>query len=664
MIKNIDRLKRALNLLRISKITLNMLGQQLTGRISTNSKGFGFFSNPDLEKEIFIEPGKLGGAFNGDEVKIKVTGENGEGPYGEVVEVISRYRKSYVGAVDAQSKSFFVILDDKKAYADFFIPNRHQNKARHGDKVVVEIIDWEPGARNPVGKIVSVLGKKGEHDAEMKAIVVNSGFDGDFPPEVEAEADRIKKEQGSVKEKDLIGREDLRGVTTLTIDPTTAKDFDDAISLRRISEDMFEVGIHIADVSHYVKFGSKIDKEAFERGFSVYMVDRTIPMLPEVLSNDLCSLNPHEDKFAFSAIVNIRLDGTVIDRRFTKSVIRSDHRFTYEDAQEVINQGHGEYFEELNTLNTIAKSLVEKNRAGGSIEFETDEVKFELDPEGRPIRVVRLDRLDTHKLVEEMMLLANREVAKVMYTAVKEEKADLFLYRVHDVPQIDRVESYAALVRALGHKLPVNEEGTVRSKDMSQFLESLEGTPEEGLLKTAAIRSMSKALYSTHNIGHYGLSFEFYTHFTSPIRRYADLAVHRLLAAYLDEEEIPTREVETYLNMIPHITERENAAVEAERSSIKYKHVEYMTSRIGEEFDGTITGVSEWGIYVEDDETKAEGMIGLRSLDEPFSFDREGYRILGDKTKTVFRLGDRVRFRVVRADLDKKQLDYELVTKL
>lgn len=641
-----------------------MTGQQLTGRISTNSKGFGFFSNEDSEEQIFIEPGKLGHAFNGDEVKVRILGENGEGPYGEVVEVLSRAKKNYVGSVDAQSRAFFVILDDKKSYADFFVPTRYQNNAKNGDKVVVELVEWKKDARNPVGKIVSVLGRKGEHNAEMKAIVVSSGFEGDFPPEVEAEADRIKRDEGKITEKDLQGREDFRDVTTLTIDPLTAKDFDDAISLRKLSGDTFEVGVHIADVSHYVKFGSKIDKEAFERGFSVYMVDRTIPMLPEVLSNDLCSLNPNEDKLAFSAIMDVKLDGTVVNRRFTKTIVCSDRKFSYEEAQETINRRSGEYFEEINTLNTIAKALAKKNRESGSIEFETDEVKFELDPEGRPLKVIRLDRLDTHKLIEELMLLANREVAKVMYKAVKEDKADLFVYRVHDVPQIDKVESYATLVRALGRKLPVNEEGTVRSKDLSQFLASLEGAPEEGLLKTAAVRSMSKALYSTQNIGHYGLAFEFYTHFTSPIRRYADLAVHRLLSAYLEEVEVPTREAELYLNMISHITERENAAVEAERSSIKYKHVEYMRSHIGEVFDGTITGVSEWGIYVEDDETKAEGMISSRSIDEPLSFDREGYRLIGEKTKNTYRLGDRVKFKVLRADLDKKQLDYELVEKL
>lgn len=641
-----------------------MVVQQLTGLISTNSKGFGFFMSPDLEDQVFIEPGKLGCAFNRDEVRVRITGGNDEGPSGEVVEVISRARKNYVGSVDAQSKAFFVVLDDKKSYADFFIPKRYQGEAKHGDKVVVELVEWKEGERNPIGKVVSILGRKGEHNAEMKAIIISSGFEGDFPAEVEAEAKYLKENKGKVTERDVAEREDFRDVTTLTIDPSTAKDFDDAISVRKISSDTYEVGIHIADVSHYVNFGSKIDKEALERGFSVYMVDRTIPMLPEVLSNDLCSLNPNEDKLAFSVVVDIKLDGTVTKRRFTKTAVRSDRRFSYEEAQKILNQGAGEYYDEINTLNTIAKSLAEKNREGGSIEFETDEVKFELDSEGRPIKVIRLERLDTHKLIEEMMLLANREVATVMSKAVKEDKADLFIYRVHDVPQVDKIEGYAALVRALGRNLPINEEGTVRSKDLSQFLASLDGSPEEGLLKTAAIRSMSKALYSTQNVGHYGLAFDFYTHFTSPIRRYADLAVHRLLFAYLKEEEVPTREAELYLDMILHIAEREAAAVEAERSSVKYKHVEYMQAHIGDVFEGTITGVSEWGVYVEDEETKAEGMVSIRSLKETFSFDREGYRLIGDESKITYRLGDKVKFKVIRADLDKKQLDYEMVSKI
>ncbi|MEX0909702.1 MAG: ribonuclease R [Candidatus Paceibacterota bacterium] len=635
--------------------------ENLTGNIHTNTKGFGFFRSTELENDIFIGPNDLNHALNGDTVTIKVTGKTDEGPFGVVTQVVERARKKYVGAIDSQSSATFVILDDKKSYVDFYIPNNETKNAQHNDKVVVELIEWKKDSKNPTGKIVEVLGKKGQNDAEMRAIVIEGGFEGEFPPEVESEARRIKEERGKITDKNLAEREDLREVTTLTIDPVTAKDFDDAISIRKINETTFEVGIHIADVSHFVDFGSTLDKEAYERGFSVYLVDRTIPMLPEILSNDLCSLNPHEDKHAFSAIATLNQSGDVLERRFTKSIIHSNKRFSYESAQEILNQGSGEFFDELNALNQLAKKLVKKNREAGSIEFETDEVTFELDNQGRPIRVVRKERLDTHKLVEEFMLLANREVAKKMSEAVGKDEALLSLYRVHDVPPVDRVESYSTLVRALGYKLPLTEEGSVMSKDLGVFLATLDGKAEESLLKTAAIRSMSKAVYSTKNIGHYGLAFEFYTHFTSPIRRYADLVIHRLLYKVLRDEKISTKEADFYFDMIPHITERESAAVDAERTSVKYKHVEFMLGHVGEIFEGTVTGVSEWGIYVEDKETKAEGMVSLRSLDDHFVFERESYRIVGEKSKKIYRLGDTVTFKVVRADLDKKQLDYELV---
>lgn len=638
-----------------------MKGSFLDGHISTNSKGFGFFKSPELETDIFIGPNDLNKALNGDEVQIEILGSTDEGPYGAVRKIKQRARSRYVGTVDRQSNACFVLPDDKKSYADFFIPRNEQKNAEHNDKVVVELIRWDEDSKNPIGKIVEILGKKGENEAEMRSIVVESGFEGDFPPDVEREAQEIKNKRGAITEKDFGERADLRHLTTFTIDPETAKDFDDAISIRTISDDTLEVGVHIADVSHFVEFGSKLDKEAYERAFSVYLVDRTIPMLPEILSNDLCSLNPHEDKHAFSVLITITKDGTVLDKRFTKSIIHSDRRFSYEEAQSIIDAGSGDHYSELTTLNNLAKKLSDKNRIAGSIEFETDEVTFELDSDGRPVKVVRKERLDTHKLVEEFMLLANRQVAERMTEAVNADEIRFSLYRVHDLPPVDRIESYSTLLRALGHTLPLTEEGSVTSKNLGAFLATLDGSPEEDLLKTAAIRSMSKALYSTNNIGHYGLAFEDYTHFTSPIRRYADLVIHRLLYKVIRGEKITNHEADTYIDMIPHITERESAAVDAERTSVKYKHVEYMQRYVGEEFDGTITGVSEWGIYIEENETKAEGMVSLRSLNDIFTFEREAYRIVGAKTKKVYRLGDPVRFKVVRADLDRKQLDYELV---
>ncbi|MDZ7726370.1 MAG: ribonuclease R [Candidatus Campbellbacteria bacterium] len=638
-----------------------MKGKTYRGYITTNSKGFGFFSNEDLEEDIFIQPGKLLMALNGDEVEIKIIDKNESGPLGEVTKVLDRAHSKYVGTVDKSSGRIFVISDDRKAYVDFFVPERFQGEAEDGDKVVVELVDWKDEDKNPIGKIVSVLGKKGENDAEMKSIIISSGFDGDFPPEVEEEAEKISKERGPITEKDVQEREDFRDVTTITIDPASAKDFDDAISFRKLDDDNYEVGVHIADVSHFVDFGSKIDKEAFERGFSVYLVDRTIPMLPEVLSNDLCSLNPGQDKHAFSAIMVLDKKGNIIDHHFSKTLVHSNRRFTYEEAQAAIDGGEDEFSHDLSVLNTIAKELKKKNQEGGAIEFETDEVSFELAPDGTPIKVTRKERLDVHKLVEEYMLLANRMVAKKLSRAVENDEADLAVYRVHDTPQVERVENFAELVRALGYKLPLTEEGTVKSKDLSEFLEKLEGRPEESLLKTAAIRSMAKASYSTDNIGHYGLSFNYYTHFTSPIRRYADLVVHRILNSYLKSGEIPETEAQFYFDMISHITDREQAAVEAERASKKYKHVEYMQNHIGEEFEGTISGVSEWGIYVEEKETMAEGMISTKSLGEDCVYEKEKYRVSCPSLKRVFSLGDSIKFRIKDADLDKKQLNYELV---
>lgn len=638
-----------------------LAGEALVGRISTNSKGFGFFSHPDLEKDIFIGPNDLNRALNGDTVSMRIIGESEQGPFGRVTEILERAKTTYVGVVDRQRENCFVIPDDTKLYIDFFIPRGKEMNAQHDDKVVVNFISWKEGQKNPTGQIVEILGKKGENNAEMRAIVVSSGFDSDFPPEVEEEARTVKNERGAITAADLREREDVRTVATFTIDPANAKDFDDALSVSPREDGTYEVGVHIADVSHFVDFGSRLDREAYKRGFSVYLVDRTIPMLPEILSNDLCSLNPHEDKHAFSAFMILDKNGAVLSSRFTKSVIHSNHRFTYESAQKTLDTKEGAYASELTLLNTLAKKLEEKNKINGSIEFASDEVAFELDELGRPLRVIRKDRLDTHKLVEAFMLLANREVAKKMSRAVQGEKAALSLYRIHDVPPLEKIESYATLVRALGYTLPLSE-GTISSKDFAAFLASLDGKAEEGLLKTAAIRSMSKALYSTENIGHYGLAFEYYTHFTSPIRRYTDLVVHRLLYKVLRDETIHQKEADAYFEMIPHITEREAAAVDAERASVKYKHVEYMISRVGEVFEGVIAGVSEWGIYVEERETKAEGMVGIRSLNDRFTFNRENLCIVGERTRKMYRLGDTVTFRVVRADLDRKQLDYELVS--
>lgn len=635
-------------------------GEKVTGTISTNAKGFGFVKT-DREPDIYISPDNINRAMHGDTVETEVLSP--EDNAGRIVKVIERRSKSkFACTLQAHKDSAFCIPDDKKLSTDFFVPRDKRNNAEDGDKVLIRFLDWREQDKNPTGEVVDILGKSGEHNAEMKAIVLEGGFENDFPPEVLEEAQKIESEKSEITDQEISKRVDLRNVPTFTIDPKSAKDFDDALSIREKEDGVYEVGVHIADVSHFVTYRSPIDKEAYERGFSVYLVDRTIPMLPEELSNDLCSLKPDVDRLAFSVLLSLDSEGKVSDRRFEKTVIHSNRRYTYEEAQQELDSGEGDNPKELSLLNSIAHNLTKTKRAGGAIEFEQDEVEFELDENGVPIKVVAKERLEVHKLIEEFMLLANREVARFM--SARQSKRDLengFVYRIHDEPDPEKLENLKNLLKALGYKLPVTEDGEISQQELNTLFEALEGKPEEGLVKTAAIRSMSKALYSMNNIGHFGLAFEYYTHFTSPIRRYPDLVVHRLLEYEKNKARIPEAELKFYNDMIPHITDREQAAIEAERSSIKYKQVEFFQTLVGKTFEGTITGVTDWGIYVQENETKAEGLIHIKKLgDDYFTYDKEGYRLVGESTKTTYRLGDTVTFRVAGADLDKRQLEFEL----
>jgi ribonuclease R len=625
------------------------------GTIRVTGKGVGYFPIPNSDEDFEIPPEQINTALNRDTVRVEDLRRTS--PYGRkqarVAEIIERRKTEFVGTFD----NGYLIPDDKRMYRDIFLGEA--KGVKNGDKIQVKLTEWKDPAKSPKGELLRVIGRSGEHDTEMLGIVYESGFEVDFPPEVEAEAEAWKAKWE--KEDHLAGgRKDFRSTTTFTIDPADAKDFDDAISIQKLESGDYEIGIHIADVSHFVTPGTALDKEAVKRGTSIYLVDRTIPMLPEVLSNDLCSLNPNEDKYAFSAVFVMDKEGIVKECWFGKTLINSDKRFTYEEAQEVLDQKAGPFYEELQTLNDIAKKLRAVKFAKGAIDFETDEVKFVLDEEGKPIKVYKKERKDTHKLVEDFMLLANREVATYMHARTENTRA-AFVYRIHDAPDREKIVNLATFVKALGFELK-NKHGETTAEDISRMLKSVTGTPAEALVKTAAVRAMSKAVYSTTNIGHFGLAFEYYTHFTSPIRRYPDLMVHRLLQRYIDKGSIEQDELAKYQRLCDESSEREMEAAEAERSSIKYKQVEYMAERVGQEFDATVSGVSEWGVYVEEVNTKAEGMVKLRDMkDDFYELDEKTYSIVAKSGKKRYQLGDKVRVKLVAADPENKKLDFTFI---
>ena len=636
------------------------MNDELVGVIKVTGKGVGYFALPDKEVDLEVQTEAINTALNGDTVRLKLLDKELYGrKQAEVVEIVKRKKMHFVGTFEDDSGKFFVIPDDKRMYRDLFINTDSAMGAKHGDKVVSEIVEWSEPSKNPIGKVIKIIGRAGEHNAEMVGIVYESGFEIDFPTEVEKEAKEWKERW--TKEDHLKDRKDFRDTTTFTIDPADAKDFDDAISIKKISDSEYEIGVHIADVSHFVQPKTALDDEAVKRGTSIYLVDRTIPMLPEILSNDLCSLNPNEDKYAFGAVFVMNTNGEVKDRWFGRTLINSDKRFTYEEAQDILDKKSGIFYEELNTLNQIAYKLREEKFKNGAIEFESDEVKFELDSTGRPVKVFRKVRKDTHKLVEDYMLLANREVARYMHTMTNGSTKAAVVYRIHDAPDREKIINLATFVKALGFNLK-HEGGETTAEDISKMLRSVDGSPAEALIKTASIRSMSKAIYSTSNIGHFGLAFEYYTHFTSPIRRYPDLMVHRLLQRYLTQGKIEADEVAKYQKLSDASSERELEAAEAERSSIKYKQVEYMSDKVGQEFDAIVSGVSEWGVYVEETTAKADGMVRLKEMtDDFYELNEKLYAVVGQKTGKKYSLGDKVRVKLLDANLDKKILDFKFV---
>jgi ribonuclease R len=650
------------------------------GPITVTRTGKGFFSIDPEKDDLFIQEDDLGGAFPGDIVKVEEsgpmtdqrTGQRRE--TGKVLEIITRSRTTFVGKlirgdeIGQNAAEVYLIPDWKKMYTPFLVRGE---SLPFGQKVLVRFTNWSAGEKFPQAVLEEIIGPAGAHETEMRALALGSGFRSDFPPGVVGEAEELEKDGMNQLSKEATAavasgaRKDFRGTTTFTIDPFDAKDFDDALSVKKLDDGTTEVGVHIADVSFYVRPGTAIDDEARARATSVYLVDRTIPMLPEVLSTNLCSLNPNEDRLSVSAVFVLNDKAEIVRKWFGETVIHSDKRFTYENAQQILDDGAGEFLEELSTLERLANLIRARRVAKGAIAFDTPEVKIRLNEEGKPIGVDLKERRATNLLIEDFMLLANEHVAEYLTEQMK--KANLketSIFRIHDQPDADRIANLAEFLKVLGYHLETHG-GHVEGKDINELLSSVVGKPEEYLIKVAALRSMSKAIYSTKNIGHFGLAFDFYTHFTSPIRRYPDLLIHRLVKHFADREPMSQKEMQEFETLARHSSEREVAATEAERDSIKMKQVEYLETRIGEEFDAVISGVTDRGVYIELKETRAEGMIAMRNVgNDYFTYDQKRYRIIGERTKVQYALGDPVRVKLMAARVADRELDFSLVGKI
>lgn len=631
---------------------------RIEGKITVTSLGSGYVSSDVVEEDIYVPSQFLNTALNGDEVEVVVAPRvEGEKPNGEVTRVIARKKTEFVGTIERRKddRFAFMVADDHKIHVPLFLPNVDP-EVKNGIKVLARMIKWEDPRKNPTGKVIKVIGKKGDNDVEMESIVLEKGFEVGFPENVDKESMRIKERYEDIFRKEVPKRRDVRGTFTFTIDPVDAKDFDDAISFKKLSNDLFEIGVHIADVASWVGERSALDKEARKRGFSVYLVDRTIPMLPEVLSNDICSLNPNEDKLTFSAIFKMTRDGEVKDLWFGRTVINSDRRFTYQEAQDVIDgKMESPYTEELQTLMSMTRKIRKRRVEAGSLEFGYDEVKVEIDAKGRPTRIYTKEGLECQQLIEELMVLTNKEAA--LFIGGEKSKR-LCIYRIHEKPDKDSLEELFTFLKKLGHEIKFSG-NTVSSKDLNALLKKIEGTDEEFMVKSVIIRSMPKAVYSIVNRGHFAMALQYYTHFTSPIRRYADLLVHRSLQQKLEGKTPTAEEKSFYKETAEKISQREVDLASAERMSLALKQTEYMMERIGEVRNGIISGVTEWGIYIQDVETRAEGMIRLKSMkDDFYVLDKENFSISGSRTKKKYSLGDKVKVKITGGDLDRKSLDY------
>jgi ribonuclease R/exosome complex exonuclease DIS3/RRP44 len=644
-----------------------------TGPIDVNTQGNGYLTAEGLDQDIFITYPNLNRAFNGDQVEVQLLHKRKEGRQeGKVVRILERKRTSFVGVVDLYKSFAFIRPSDPRMYKDIFVSLDDLAQARHGEKVIVEMQRWPDDADSPFGKVTQILGMPGEHDTEIHSILAEYGLPYSFPPEVEQFANKLDTQ---IHAEEVARRKDMRADLTFTIDPRDAKDFDDALSFKVLEDGSYEIGIHIADVAHYLEPETILDEEAYDRATSVYLVDRVVPMLPEILSNNACSLRPHEDKYTFSAVFVIDSDARVKNQWFGRTVTHSDERFAYEEAQHIIETGKGKIPDTISirgaayavsddivlavrTMDRLAKIMRKRRMEYGAISFDKVEVRFELDAANEPVGVYFKESKDANKLIEEFMLLANRKVAEVVG---KQQPQKTFVYRVHDEPDEDKLMALNGIVNRFGHQLNFKSKKALNSS-LNKLLEDVKGQKEQNLVDTLAIRSMSKAEYTTQNIGHYGLAFDYYTHFTSPIRRYPDVMVHRLLAHYLEGGKSPDSRV--YEEKSRHSSEMESLAASAERDSVKYMQIKFMEDHKDQEFTGVISGVTEWGIYVEIIENKCEGMVRIRDIrDDYYTFDERQYALVGERKGKVYQLGEEVVVMVKNTDLVKRHLDFMLIGK-